>query len=43
MFPRIELQPDGNFRDIGQFVETNIQSAIEEKRLLGGAVASRYM
>jgi len=40
MFPRIELQPDDNANDINQFVETMVQSAIKDKRLLHGIVPS---
>jgi len=38
MFPRIELQPDDNVSDINQFVETQVQSVIQEKKLLHGVV-----
>ena len=37
-FPMIELQPDDNVSDINQFVETNVESAIEEEQLLHGVV-----
>jgi hypothetical protein len=37
-FPRIELQPDDNFVDIKNFVEMSVQQAIDDKRLLHGAV-----
>jgi hypothetical protein len=37
-FPRIELQPDDNFGDIKNFVEMSVQQAIDDKRLLHGAV-----
>ena len=40
MFPRIELQPDDNVSDINQFVEAELEKAIEEKQLLHGAVPS---
>jgi len=38
MFPRIELQPDDNVSDFNQFVETQVQSVIQEKQLLRGVV-----
>ena len=38
MFPRIELQPDDNVGDINQFVEAELEKAIEEKQLLHGDV-----
>jgi len=39
-FPRIELQPDDNVSDINQFVEAELEKAIEEKQLLHGDVPS---
>jgi len=38
MFPRIELQPDDNVSDINQFVETKVQSTIDDGLLLDGDV-----
>jgi len=38
MFPRIELQPDDNVKDINRFVETKVQGIIEDKKLLHGVV-----
>jgi len=40
MFPMIELQPDDNVSDINQFVESELEKAIEEKQLLHGVVPS---
>jgi len=37
-FPRVELQPDDNVSDINRFVESSIQSAIDDSRLLHGDV-----
>jgi len=37
-FPRVELQPDDNMSDINQFVESSVQSAIDDSRLLHGDV-----
>ncbi|KAI5842360.1 hypothetical protein BZA05DRAFT_344360, partial [Tricharina praecox] len=31
MFPRIELQPDDNVGDINEFIESNVQMAIDEE------------
>jgi len=39
-FPRVELQPDNNVSDTNQFVESSIQSAIDDGRLLHGDVPS---
>jgi len=38
MFPKIELQPDDNVSDINQFVETKVQSTIDNGLLLDGDV-----
>ena len=38
MFPRIELQPDDNISDINRFVETKLQSIIDDGLLLEGDV-----
>jgi hypothetical protein len=38
MFPRIELQPDDNARDIDRFIEESIQTGIKDKELLDGDV-----
>ena len=38
MFPTIELQPDDNVSDINRFVETKVQSTIDDRLLLGGYV-----
>jgi len=37
-FPRVELQPDDNVNDINRFVESSVQSAIDDSRLLHGDV-----
>ena len=37
-FPRIELQPDDNVNDINKFVETKVQSTINDGLLLDGDV-----
>ena len=37
-FPRIELQPDDNIGDINRFVETKLQSTIDDGQLLDGDV-----
>jgi hypothetical protein len=39
-FPRVELQPDDNVSDINRFVESSVQSAIDDSRLLHGDVPS---
>ena len=38
MFPKIELQPNDNVDDINRFINTQIQTAIEDKQLLHGVV-----
>ena len=38
MFPRIELQPDDNVSDIERFIKESIQTGIEDRELLDGAV-----
>ncbi|KAI5842272.1 ankyrin repeat-containing domain protein [Tricharina praecox] len=38
MFPRIELQPEDNVSDTNRFIETTIDTAIDEGRLLHGVV-----
>jgi len=40
MFPKIELHPDDNVSDINQFVETKVQSTIDDELLLHGIVPS---
>jgi hypothetical protein len=37
-FPKIELQPDDNVSDINQFVNTKVESAIDDQILLYGNV-----
>jgi len=39
MFPRIELQPDDNARDIEHFIEKRIRACINDGELLDGAVS----
>jgi hypothetical protein len=39
-FPRVELQPDDNVTDINRFIESSIQRALDEFRLLHGDVPS---
>ena len=41
MFPRIELQPDDSIGDINLFVETRLQSIIDDRLLLGGHVPDK--
>jgi len=38
MFPKIELQSNDNVDDINRFINTQIQTAIEDKQLLHGVV-----
>ena len=40
-FPRIELQPDDNIGDINRFVETKLQSTIDDGLLLEGDVTDK--
>ncbi|KAI5841667.1 hypothetical protein BZA05DRAFT_210352 [Tricharina praecox] len=40
MFPRIDLQPDDNVTDIKRFVESKVQSIIDDRLLLDGKVDS---
>jgi len=40
IYPRIEWQPDDNIDDIGYFIDTCVQKAIDCKLLLHGAVPS---
>lgn len=37
-FPKIELLPDDNIGDINRFIETSVQSIIDDGRLLDGSV-----
>ena len=41
-FPRIELQPDNNIGDINRFVETKLQSTIDDGLLLEGDVTDKH-
>jgi hypothetical protein len=39
MFPRIDVQPDDNEKDIREFIQSKVECAINDSQLLQGIVS----